>query len=388
MDSACTNEDYAKRSIELGHKWLSSCEHGGAINWVDCYLTAKANKLKYIHVGEFYFVKNRFEKDNSNYHLILSAKTKKAMGELNYLMSEANMTGYYYRPRIDLELLRALPKGEVVCTSACIGNFLRSYPNEESVYLLEQMIEIFGKNDFMLEVQPHHTEKQVEYNKMILEVAEKYGLKIIAGADSHMIYKESTERDYLLHSKGLVYDDEDGWYLHFPTRNEFKQMFVEQGVLTETQIESALDNTLLLTDTEEILIDTKMKVPTIFPNKSREWKLGRLKEIVFESWNKYRETVDKDRWKEYVDEMLEEFHVIETTKLEDYFLTNYYLIKKSIEYGGILTRSGRGSGTSFLLNLMLGFTTVDRLRAKVPMLRDRFLGIARILENNSCADID
>ncbi|MGL4998512.1 MAG: PHP domain-containing protein, partial [Cetobacterium sp.] len=143
MDSACTNEDYAKKSKEFGHEWLSSCEHGGMINWVDCYNVSKKYGLKYIHTGEFYFVKDRLEKDNSNYHLILCAKTKRAMEEMNFIMSEANSTGYYYRARVDLDLLRLLPRGEVFCTSACIGGFLKNYPSEESVYLLEQMIEIF-----------------------------------------------------------------------------------------------------------------------------------------------------------------------------------------------------------------------------------------------------
>ncbi|MGL4999701.1 MAG: hypothetical protein ACRC5T_12090, partial [Cetobacterium sp.] len=290
--------------------------------------------------------------------------------------------------RVDLDLLRLLPRGEVFCTSACIGGFLKNYPSEESVYLLEQMIEIFGKDNFMLEVQCHHTEKQVEYNKIVLKIASEYGLKLIAGVDAHMIYKESTERNYLLHSKGLVYDDEDGWFLHFPSRDEFVKMFREQGVLPNDDIEGAIDNTLLLTNSEEIEIDTKMKVPTIFPNKDRSWKLGHFKMLISQKWNEYKHTVPKSMWQRYIDEMTAEFNVIESTFLEDYFLTNYYIIKKGIEYGGVLTKSGRGSGTSFLLNLMLGFTTVDRLKAKVPMLRDRFLGIARVLENNSVADID
>ncbi|MGL5647023.1 MAG: PHP domain-containing protein [Clostridium sp.] len=392
MDSACTNEDYAERSIELEHEWLSSCEHGGTINWVDCYLTAKKHGLKYIHVGEFYFVRDRIveedgKRDNLNTHLILVAKTRRAMEEMNYIMSEANMTGYYYKPRIDLELLRKLPKGEVICTTACVGSFLRDYPNNNSRDTLEQLIDIFGENLF-LEVQAHNTEKQKRYNELMIALADKHGLKLIAGTDSHMIKKESVERTYLLHSKGLIYDDEEGWSLYFPNRSEFEDMFIEQGVLSSVDIKEAINNTLLLTESEEIVIDTKMKVPTIFPDKSREWKLGKLKELIFEGWESYKKDVPKNKWNTYIKEMMEEFNIIEYTNIEDYFITNYYLIKKGIEYGGVLTKSGRGSGTSFLLNKMLGFTSVDRLKAKVPMLRDRFLGIARVLENNSCADID
>lgn len=124
IDCTVSNDDYAKRAIELGHEWLSSCEHSGIPNWVNAYMSAKNNKLKYVHTGEFYFVPDRnIElKDKSNYHLILVAKTRKAFEELNYIMSEANSTGYYYKARIDIELLRGLPKGEVYCTSACFLN--------------------------------------------------------------------------------------------------------------------------------------------------------------------------------------------------------------------------------------------------------------------------
>lgn len=413
IDCTVSNEDYAKKSIELGHEWLSSCEHSGMPNWVDAYMTAKKNKLKYIHVGEFYFVPNRIveeerltkiqsgyfggwkeeervelvkAKDKSNYHLILVAKTRKGFEEMNYIMSEANSSGYYYKPRIDLDLLRQLPKGEVYCTSACVGSFLRDYPKTKPI--LEELIDIFGDN-FFLEVQPHHTEKQIEYNKLLKELSKEYGIKLIGATDSHMIDAIGVkDRDYLLHSKGLIYEDEEGWFLHYQSYDELFNNFMKQGIWTESEVEELINNTLILTNTEEIVIDTKMKIPTIFPDKDRDWKLGYLKKLVFSKWESYRETVDKSMWKTYVDEIIEEFNIIEITHLEDYFLTNYHIIQKGIEYGGVLTKSGRGSATSYLINFMLGFTTVDRLKAKVPMLRERFIGIARILENNSCADID
>lgn len=212
IDCTVSNDDYAKRAIELGHEWLSSCEHSGMPNWVNAYMSAKNNKLKYIHTGEFYFVPDRnIElKDKSNYHLILVAKTRKAFEELNYIMSEANSTGYYYKARIDIELLRGLPKGEVYCTSACLGGFLRDYPKTEPI--LEELIDIFGENLF-LEVQPHKTEKQINYNKLLKEISKKYGIKLIGACDSHMISENGVlDRDYLLHSKGLIYEDEEGWY--------------------------------------------------------------------------------------------------------------------------------------------------------------------------------
>lgn len=386
-DCVVSREEYAKKSKELGHEWLSSCEHGGTFGWVNTYNIAKANGLKFICCGEFYFVPNRFEKDNKNYHLVLVAKTYNAMRELNYIMSKAYEDGYYYKPRVDLELLKGLPKGEVICTSACIGGMLRDYPQTKP--LLEKFIEIFGKENLFLEVQCHPIQKQIEYNKLMKELSHQYGLKLIAGADSHMIdLKDSTLRDYLLHSKGIIYEDEQGWLNDFVDYEVFKQRFMQQNIWTEQEVESFIDNTLLLTETEEININTKMKVPTAFPKKSREWKLNHFKELIFSKWDEYKNEVNKDMWDTYEKELLAEYSVIEETKMEDYFLLNYYIIKRGIELGGVLTKSSRGSGASYVTNFMLGFTSIDRLKHKIPMLRERFMGKARIIENNSSPDID
>ncbi|MGL5962639.1 MAG: PHP domain-containing protein [Cetobacterium sp.] len=414
IDCTVNNEDYAKRSIALGHKWISSCEHGGAINWVDTYMTAKKNDLKYVHCGEYYFVPDRIissekerlvpigsfqgyssdekvlsksnTKDNSNYHLILIAKTKKAFEEMNYIMSEANTNGYYYKARIDFDLLRRLPKGEVYCTTACIGGFLRDY--EKNEWILKEMIEIFGEN-LLLEVQPHKSEKQIEYNKLIKKLSKEYGLKMIGANDSHMIdEKGKIDRDYLLHSKGLIYEDEGEWYLDYPSYEVMEERFLSQGIWEKSEVLELMNNTLMLTEGDVLSVDTKMKVPTIYKDKNREWKLSKLKERIFESWEKYKNEVDESLHGEYISEILEEYSVIEETKMEDYFLTNMEIISKGIEYGGVLTKTGRGSATSYITNMLFGFTTVDRLKSKVPMLRERFMGKARIIDNNSAPDID
>ena len=398
-DCVVSYEEYVERSKELGHEWLSSCEHGGTFAWVTAYNQAKMSGLKFICAGEFYFVedrkkeyeictgnKNVTRKDGSNYHLVLIAKTKRAMQELNYIMSIAFDDGYYYKPRIDLELLRGLPKGEVYCSTACVGGFLRDY--EKNKHILTELIEIFGDNLF-LEVQPHMTDKQIEYNKLLKRLSNQYGLKLVGATDSHMInLKDATLRDYLLHSKGIVYEDEQGWYNDYPDYDTLKDRFVKQGIWSESEAEELLDNTLILTQTDDIVINTKIKVPTIFPDKNREWKLGHLKELIFGKWNEYKNNFTKEEQEIYYKELLAEYSVIEETNMEDYFLSNYYIIKRGRELGGVLTKTGRGSASSYITNFILGFTSIDRIKHKVPMLRERFMGKARILENNSAPDVD
>ncbi|MGL5458946.1 MAG: PHP domain-containing protein [Cetobacterium sp.] len=389
IDCTVSNEDYAKRTIELGHEWISSCEHGGVVNFVDAYMTAQKHKLKYIHVGEYYFVENRKVdelKDKSNYHLILIAKNRKGFEEMNYIMSEANSSGYYYKPRIDLELLRGIPKNSVWVTTACIGNFLRDYPKTKPI--LDELVEIFGDN-LLLEVQPHATEKQIEYNKLMKELSVEYGLKLVGACDSHMIEeKGAKDRDYLLRSKGLIYEDEEGWFLDFPNYDILFDRFMRQGIWTEDEVREFLENTLLLTESDEVVIDTRMKIPTIFEDKSKEWRLGHLKKLILDGWNEYKKKIPVHEHEKYMKEIIKEFGIIEESDTEDYFITDHYIIKKGKEKGGILTPTGRGSGVSMFINNLLGFTTIDRISSLVPMIPERFMSVARIKETKSMPDLD
>ena len=130
-DSVVTNEDYAKRAVELGHSVLSSCEHGNQGNYRECALLAEKYSLRWRYVSEAYFVKDRHEKDNTNCHIILAAKTAKGVGDLNFALSEANISGFYYRPRVDMELLLSLDPKDVFVTTACIAGVFK-YGEEEA----------------------------------------------------------------------------------------------------------------------------------------------------------------------------------------------------------------------------------------------------------------
>ena len=370
IDCVTSYQEYADRSIELEHEWLSSCEHGGTFAWVESYNVAKKNNLKFICCGEFYFVPNRFEKDKSNYHMVLIAKTKNAMKELNYIMSISNTDGFYYKPRIDFDLLRQLPKDEVICTTACVAGIFR---NDDGDEILKELINIFGKENIFLEVQSHPVEKQIQYNELMKKKSIEYGIKLIGACDSHMIYEKDTNlRNYLLHSKKIIYEDEDGWVCDYPDYDTLKQRFLNQGIWEEVEVDNLLDNTLLLTKTDDIVIDTKMKVPTIFLDKTREWRLNHLKQLIFLRWDEYKNCVDKNMWRTYENELLAEYSVIEETHMEDYFLLNYYIIKRGKELGGVLTKTSRGcfvpetkvlttEGYKEIQNVKIGDTVVNRL---------------------------
>ena len=171
--------------------------------------------------------------------------------------------------------------------------------------------------------------------------------------------------------------------------------FLSQGILTKNQIIEAIDNTLIFDDTENIDINTDIKMPTIYPNKTDEEKYQILVNYLNDKFGEVMNTdsISENKQKQYIDECKKELQVIYDTKDEihtpDYFLLNVNVIDKAVnEYGGVLTRTGRGSCGSFLINKILGITQIDRLTVDLPMYSDRFMSTARLLENKALPDID
>lgn len=385
-DSIISIEDIAKRAIELGHKTLCTTEHGYAGNVFEYYDVAKKYGLKLVFGVEFYYVHDRFSKDRTNSHLLILAKNNEGKKELTRLISESNKTGFYYKPRIDKELLFSLNPKNVVVTSTCIASPYNLYQDE---CFITDCHEYFKEN-FYLELHDNTHKKQIEYNKKLLKLHEKYGIPFIFATDTHYIHEEDGKwRDLLLKGKGINYPEEEGFILDYPDSKDVFNRFEKQGVFTRAQIESALRNTCIVDDFEEILMDRDgFKMPSIYPDHTHEEKIKELKNIVNKEWIKDRDNIPKDRHKEYIEAIQFEMNIIEETKMEDYFLLNYPIIKRGKELGGVLTRTGRGSAPSFYLNKLLGFTEVDRVDAPITLYPTRFMSISRILETRSLPDID
>ena len=264
-----TNEDYAKRAVELGHSVLSSCEHGNQGNYRECALLAEKYSLRWRYVSEAYFVKDRHEKDNTNCHIILAAKTAKGVGDLNFALSEANISGFYYRPRVDMELLLSLDPKDVFVTTACIAGVFK-YGEEEAEKLILCFAQHF-RDSFMLEVQYHDTEKQQEVNQFLLKLYRRHGIPLIMGTDSHFIYPEDAVlRQQRLEANHIRYEDESGWYMDYPSGAEAYRRFQKQGVLSDAQIREAIANTNVFLTFEDVIFDRSKKLPSIYPNLSQE----------------------------------------------------------------------------------------------------------------------
>ena len=247
----------------------------------------------------------------------------------------------------------------------------------------------FNKN-FYLEVQNHQYDIQTSHNKNMLLLKQHYGLKLIHANDSHYIYPEqSKDRLNFLKGKGMNYGDEDSFILDFPDYDTIVERYKKQGILSDWQIEEALQNTLIFDECGNLYFDKEIKMPTIYPGYTQEEKDKELAKHICSKWDNEKVNVDKSRWEEYKKGIAYEYKIIKDTKMSDYFLFNEKMVDLAKrKYGGVLSRTGRGSAVSFYINKLLGFTEIDRFAAPVPLYPTRFMSTARILETRSLPDID
>ena len=413
-DSAATNEQYAKRAVELGHKVISSVEHGWQGYYYQCYELAQKYNLKFVFGAEAYWVKDRQKeyeeidpstgeplknkdgtikahKDNSNCHILLLAKTEIGRRAINKILSEANETGYYFRPRVDLELLLSLPPDDVVVTTACVAYW--KYDDIEDITL--QLWKHFGKN-FYLEIQAHDTDQQREISRRILSLSKRYGIEMIVGLDSHYIYPEQAqEREYILEAKDVHYKDEEGWYMDYPDDEEVMRRFMKQGVFTKEQVQRAMDNTDISLTFDDYAKDNpvfskNIKLPTLYPNLSQEERNKKYSVLISKLFKEYAEKhhITGEEYKRYLEGIKMEVQTVKDTGMADYFLLDYEIVKRAIEKGGVLTDSGRGSSVGYFTNTLLGFSKVDRFQSPITLYPERFISKTRILETHSLPDID
>lgn len=413
-DSAATNEQYAKRAVELGHKVISSVEHGWQGYYYQCYELAQKYNLKFVFGAEAYWVKDRQKeyeeidsstgeplknkdgtikahKDSSNCHILLLAKTEIGRRAINKILSEANETGYYFKPRVDLELLLSLPPDDVVVTTACVAYW--KYNDIEDITL--QLWKHFGKN-FYLEIQAHDTDQQREISRRILSLSQKYGIEMIVGLDSHYIYPEQAqEREYILEAKDVHYKDEEGWYMDYPDDEEVMRRFMKQGVFTREQVQRAMDNTDISLTFDDYAKDNPVfskdiKLPTLYPNLSQEERNKKYSVLISKLFREYAEKhhITGEEYKRYLEGIKMEVQTVKDTGMADYFLLDYEIVKRAIEKGGVLTDSGRGSSVGYFTNTLLGFSKVDRFQSPITLYPERFISKTRILETHSLPDID
>lgn len=402
-DSHVSYEDYCKRAVELGQRVVTSVEHGYQGNYLRCWEMCEQYGLKFVFGVEAYWVKDRHEPDDTNAHILILARNEAGRRQINKMLAEANKTGFYGKPRVDMELLRTLHPSDVFITTACVafwgkpdretGDVKWHYDGEDAMdALFAEMFAHFGESLY-LEVQAHNTTWQREINRHVLELHYKYNVPLIAGLDSHYIYPEQRmERQILREESGAKKLDEDfefddNVYEDYPDEKTVVARFQTQGVLNASEIAEAIANTDIALTFDDLVFSRERKLPKTYRGMDREQCAVEYERRIREAFKKYSANLPKeeaerrwnDMWAQECGPVIEEGQAV-------YFILNSDLINLGQKKGGTYTNSGRGSAGSFFSNKLVGLTGLDRFELPVTLYPGRFMTPERL--KTSLGDVD
>ena len=386
LDGSNKIKEYVNRVKELGMTAAAITDHGVMFGVIEFYRAARAAGINPVLGCEVYVAPgSRFDKEavgrdeDRYYHLVLLAENNTGYSNLMKIVSRGFTEGYYYKPRVDYEVLEQYHEG-IIALSACLAgevqkNLLRGLYDEGRKAALRYE-KIFGKGNFFLELQDHGIPEQSIVNQQLLRLAEETGIELVATNDVHYTYAEDEKpHDILLCLQtGKKLADEDRM------RYEGGQYYVkskeEMAALFPYALQ-ALENTQKIADRCHVEIEFGVtKLPKFdVPDGFTSWEY--LNKLCFDGLEKrYGEP-----GQELVDRLNYELGVIKNMGYVDYFLIVWDFIHFARE-NGIMVGPGRGSAAGSIVAYTLGITNIDPIRYQ--LLFERFLNPERV----SMPDID
>ena len=386
LDGSNKIKECVARVKELGMNSVAITDHGVMFGVIDFYRAAKAAGIKPVLGCEVYVAPgSRFDKeavgngDDRYYHLVLLAENDLGYHNLMKIVSKGFTEGYYYKPRVDLEVLRKYHEG-IIALSACLAgevqkNILRGMYSEGKEAALRYQ-DIFGKGNFFLELQDHGMQEQKMVNQSLLRMSQETGIELVATNDIHYTYAEDEKpHDMLLCIQtGKKLSDEnrmryEGGQYYIKSEKEMRELF--------PYAIQALENTQKIADRCNVEIEFGVtKLPKYdVPDGYTSWEY--LNKLCYEGLEKrYPDPDDslKDRLKY-------ELSVIQSMGYVDYFLIVWDFIKYAKDHG-IMVGPGRGSAAGSIVSYCLEITSIDPI--KYQLLFERFLNPERV----SMPDID
>lgn len=384
LDGSAKIKDLVKRAAELGMKSLAITDHGAMFGVMDFYKACNEAGIKPIIGCEVYVAPgSRFEKNSresvSYYHLVLLAENNEGYQNLIKLVSLGYTEGFYYKPRVDEELLRKYHKG-LIASSACLAGpvprmlLTGSYDMAKDMAL--KYLDIFGEGNFFLELQNHGIPEQKTVNAGLIKMSEETGIPLICTNDVHYIRQEDWEaHDVLLCIQtGKTVNDEnrmryEGNCYHLKSADEMYELF--------SYVPEALENTNKIAERCSVSFTFhELKLPKYdVPNGYTAEEF--LKKITYEGFEKRYPSADDELKKrlEY------ELDTIVNMGYVDYFLIVWDYIKFAKD-NGITVGPGRGSAAGSVVAYSLDITTIDPI--KYDLIFERFLNPERV----SMPDID
>ena len=385
LDGSNKIKEYVARVKELGMNSAAITDHGVMFGVIDFYRAAKAAGIKPILGCEVYVAPgSRFDKssgasEDRYYHLVLLAENQKGDENLTKIVSRGFVEGYYYKPRVDMELLEEFHEG-IIALSACLAGEVQKNLHrgmyEEAKAAAFRYEKIFGKGNFFLELQDHGMQEQANVNQQLLRLSQDTGIELVATNDVHYTYAEDEKpHDILLCIQtGKKLADEDrmryeGGQYYVKSEEQMKALF--------PYALQAIENTQKIADRCHVEIEFGVtKLPKYdVPDGYTSWEY--LNKLCYEGLEKNYENPKKE-----LRERLEyELNVIKTMGYVDYFLIVWDFIKYARDHD-IMVGPGRGSAAGSIVSYCLGITNIDPI--KYQLLFERFLNPERV----SMPDID
>ncbi len=377
LDGACRIDELMNAVKEMGMYSVAITDHGVMYGVVDFYKSAKKHGIKPIIGCEVYVAPRRLEDkvhgvDSEYSHLVLLCENLNGYKNLCRIVSKSFVDGFYFKPRVDKELLRKYSDG-LIALSAClqgeIPKAIVANDYENAVKIAEDYVEIFGVDNFFLELQDHGLENQNKVNTALIEIADKIGVRLVATNDVHYVNKSDAKMQeclMLIGTNHTIKDDDkfvfacDEFYLK--SENEMRSLFKNRL--------DAVDNTNIIAERCNVDFEFGNTILPNFDTPNNENHYDFLRNNAYTGLkNRGLET------KEYIDRMEYELKVINEMGYVDYFL----IVADYVNYAknnDIPVGPGRGSGAASLVAYCIGITDIDPI--KYDLLFERFLNPERV----------
>ena len=385
LDGSNKIKECVTRVKELGMDSVAITDHGVMFGVIDFYRAAKAEGIRPILGCEVYVANgSRFDREigtneDRYYHLVLLAENNQGYDNLMKIVSKGFTEGYYYKPRVDMEVLEQYHEG-IIALSACLAGEVQRYLNrgfyEEGKKAALKYESIFGKGNFFLELQDHGLPEQKRVNMELVRLSQEIGIELVATNDVHYTYAEDEKpHDILLCLQtGKKLSDEnrmryEGGQYYVKSPEEMAELF--------PYALQALENTYKISQRCNVEIEFGVtKLPKYdVPEGYTSWEY--LNKLCFEGLARCYPNYDKS----LEEQLTYELKIIQKMGYVDYFLIVWDFIKYAKDHG-IAVGPGRGSAAGSIVSYTLGITTIDPM--KYSLLFERFLNPERV----SMPDID
>ena len=378
LDGACRINGMMERVKELGQTAIAITDHGVMYGCIDFYKAAKAAGIKPIIGCEVYVTRRTMADrvhgiDNDPYHLVLLCKDRKGYENLCLMVSEAFINGFYGKPRVDLNLLKKHHEG-LIALSACLAGAIPQYLMDEDYAAAKEyalkMAEIFGEDNFYLELQDHGIPEQRPVNQGVMRIARETGLPLVVTNDAHYLRKEDAKmQDVLLCIQtGKTVDDENRMRFqteefYLKSEEELRQMF--------PGCDEAFENTVKIADRCNLeFVFNEYHLPS-FPVPEGYTNEEYFRKLCMDGFaERYQ-----DPPKEYLERLEYEIGVISRMGYVNYYLIVWDFIRYAKE-NGIPVGPGRGSGAASIVAYCMHITEVDPMQ--YSLIFERFLNPERV----------